>query len=122
MRSLALIFLCFCLAVSGTASALPMIGMAMEPKMETTSMTPDCPDMAAVAAMPAADDGAGSVDGKKPDCCRGGGCACAAAHCVFLAFSPPLLHSAPMATPIVVIGGPGYTSPALARLIRPPVS
>lgn len=127
MRSLALVFLSFCLALSGTVSALPESGMAMGSTMEATtqaaSMMPDCPDIAAVAAMPAADDGAGPVEGKKPDCCQGESCACAVAHCVFLVFSsPPPSHSVPTATTIVVFDDSGYTSPALARLIRPPVS
>ena len=123
MRSLVLVVLCLCLAASGTATAMPMIGTGMAPVVQTTSTMPDCPDMAAVAGMPAADDGTGPIEEKKPDCCRGGGCACAAAHAVFLAFwSPPPAHSAALPTTIVMIGDGGYASPALARLVRPPIS
>ena len=127
MRSLALVFLCFCLAMSGTAAASPMVGVAMAATVETTagpmSMMPDCPDMADVALPPAADSGVGSSDEKKPACCDEGGCICVAAHGVFQAFSTQRLpHSTSQPTTLVEFGDRGYASPALARLVRPPIS
>ena len=121
MRSLAVLFLCCCLAVSGTASAVPMTGTAMESTHATSSMGPDCPEMG--PAVPGVDDGATPVDAKKPDCCQVGGCTCAAAHGALSIFLPrPPSRPAATGTTVPAFGCSGYRSPALAGFIRPPIS
>lgn len=123
MRSFALVFLCFCLAVSGTAAALPRTGMTMESMAAATSMDGDCQDVTDVAAMHSVHDGTAPADEMKADCCKSGTCQCASTHCAFVtipSFSPP--RDAPMATTVGAFAGSVYSSPALARLVRPPIS
>jgi hypothetical protein len=122
MRSLGLVFLCFCLATSGMAAAEPMTGTAMESTASPLAIDHDCPDMAGAAALSSVHDGIVPDQGMNPDCCQGGGCKCAIAH-VTLVGDPPSVPSQPLpTTTLVATGSSDYASPALARLVRPPIS
>jgi hypothetical protein len=123
MRSFAFLLLCLCLALSGTAAATPMSGVKMESMVETASMDVDCADTTDVASVPSGHHASTPFDESKPNCCKAGACQCANAHCAFVTVAPVLRDRlAPMGTSVVAVSDTRYSSPALARLVRPPIS
>ena len=102
---------------------MPMSGMKMASMAETASMEGDCPDRADVSSAPAGDGTGTPVDQTMPDCCQAGACQCANAHGAFATVAPVVrARPATMATSVLAVGDSSYSSPALARLVRPPIS
>lgn len=123
MRSFGLLLLCFCLALSGTAAAMPISGMSAESMAGATSTNPHCPEMADVGSAPSVDEAGAPAGGMKPDCCKGDACQCVGVHSAFVTVATVLgLRFTPKATTAMSSRSDRYSSPALARLVRPPIS
>lgn len=114
--------LCLGLLVNGSAQAVALThsALASHSAREAAPLCHDAHDMKAAGSM-AHEHRAAAVT-KKPDCCKSGVCECACSHGA-VATMPTLQSPGRPARREALLGlaDTSYASPALPRLIRPPI-
>lgn len=114
------VLLCLGLLVNGWAQAVSVSHAAASAPVRVSA--PPCHEHGGMTAT-AHPHGQGTTPLKKPDCCKSGACACACSHGVVTAL-PAVYEQARDVEHAVLESFPltRYASPALPRLIRPPIA
>ena len=119
------VLMCVGLLVSGSAQAIVMTHVAVG-LHETASSAPPCHDAGDARAAPAHSHvvhGTASPASSRPDCCKSGVCDCACSHGVVATLLRFDGEGRRVADPTQAGRLPGrHASPALPRLIRPPIA
>ncbi len=116
------VLLCLGLLVNGSAQAISLTHSVLASHQARVA-TPPCHGAEGIrSAGSQAHEHLAAPTPKKPDCCKSGACECACSHGV-VATMPTLHAQARKVRHAALAGLPvaRYASPALPRLIRPPI-
>lgn len=115
------VLLCLGLVVNGSAQAR-LVSHPMLASHEAHAATPPCHEADVMASVAQAHEQRAETVSKKPDCCKSATCGCACSHGA-VATMPALHLQARKVRHAAVVGLAvlTYDSPALPRVIRPPI-
>ncbi|MDQ6679469.1 MAG: CopL family metal-binding regulatory protein [Pseudomonadota bacterium] len=118
------LLLCFGLLVNGSAQAIAVTHSAVA-NQHAGNAAPPCHETRDTKATESHLSGqhlASHAPSKKPDCCKSGACDCACSHGAVATMPAPDTHGRRFAKAKLLTLLPArYVSPALPRLIRPPI-
>ncbi len=118
------LLLCFGLLVNGSAQAIAVTHSAVAGQQAGTAAPPchEARDMKATGSHLSGQHLVSHTSLKKPDCCKSGACDCACSHGAVATMLAPDIHGRRFAKAKLLALLPArYASPALPRLIRPPI-